>query len=235
MRDHAAIGDGRTVDLVARDGAVDWLRVPDLDSATVFAGMLDSRRGGSCTLRPAVPCSSDRRHLPGTNVLETTFTTDQGTVRVTDAMTLPGTGLTPVRELQREVEGVSGTVPVYWSVTPRFGYGSRPARIRTRAGVPVASCGADAVAVCSRQAGRPECTEGAVSGRFEARPGSRSLISLSFAHQEPMVFPSRAECEARLEHTCAACGPGWGSMPAVGRGPWAVGRGGRQSRAARWR
>ncbi|KUL35491.1 glycoside hydrolase family 15 protein [Streptomyces regalis] len=204
LREYAAIGDGRTVALVARDGAVDWLPVPDLDSATVFAAVLDSRRGGSCTLRPTVPCAVGRRYLPGTNVLETTFSTARGTVRVTDAMTVPDAHLTPLRELQRRIEGLSGSVPMCWSVTPRFGFGSRPARIRTRAGVPVVSCGADALAVCTWQAGRPQCTPSAISGRFDTRPGSRSLIALPFAHEEPLVFPARAECEARLDQTSAA-------------------------------
>ncbi|UGY92009.1 glycoside hydrolase family 15 protein [Streptomyces gobiensis] len=204
LRDYAAIGDGRTVALVARDGSVDWLAVPDLDSETVFAAVLDAQRGGRFVLEPAVAYGVDRRYLPGTNVLETTFTTDLGVVRVTDAMTLPDpTGLTPVRELQRRVEGLAGNVPMRWSVTPGFGYGARTLRMSRRSGVPVASCGADALAVCTWEAGEPHCTQDAVSGRFETRPGSRALIALCFAHQDPLVFPTRAECEARLDHTCA--------------------------------
>ena len=33
IEDHAALGDGRTVALIDRSGTVDWLPVPNLDSA----------------------------------------------------------------------------------------------------------------------------------------------------------------------------------------------------------
>jgi hypothetical protein len=52
---YAAIGDGRTVALVAADGAVDWLTMPTIASPTVFAAMLDPARGGRFALAPAVP------------------------------------------------------------------------------------------------------------------------------------------------------------------------------------
>ena len=70
IRDYAVIGDGRTVALVARDGGVDWLCLPDLDSPSVFAAVLDAERGGRFSLQPAVTHKTRRRHLPGTNVLE---------------------------------------------------------------------------------------------------------------------------------------------------------------------
>jgi GH15 family glucan-1,4-alpha-glucosidase len=204
IRDYAAIGDGRTVALVGRDGAVDWLCLPDVDSASVFAALLDPERGGRFTLAPSVAFESERRYVPQTNVLETTFTTATGVVRVTDAMTLPRGGLVPYRELVRRVEGLAGDVPMRWSVEPRFAYGARRRPFALHGGVPVAAYGRDAVAVLAWDAGAIELGNDAVEGRFSSRSGKSSLLVLSAAHKEPLVFPPRHEVESRLEGTVAS-------------------------------
>jgi len=216
--DYAAIGDGRTVALVARDGAVDWLALPDLDSPTVFGALLDAQRGGRFTLAPDMPFEVERRYLPGSNVLETTFVTDEGVVRVTDALTLPDESLGPARELQRRVEGISGRVPVVWRVEPRFGYGERPARVQLRAGVPVATDGGLALAVRAIDAGEPVLEAHAISGRIEMTPGSSATVALCAAHHEPLVLPTREELGRRLAHTTTT----WQQWMAGRRyaGPW---------------
>jgi GH15 family glucan-1,4-alpha-glucosidase len=134
IADYAAIGSGTTVALVGLDGAIDWLCLPDLDSPSVFGALLDARDGGRFALAPAQPFRAERRYLPDTNVLETTFVTDGGAVRLTDAMPLPRGGFAPQRELLRRVEGLSGTVPIRWTVEPRFGYAARRTRIIATAG-----------------------------------------------------------------------------------------------------
>jgi GH15 family glucan-1,4-alpha-glucosidase len=204
IRDYAAIGDGRTVALVGSDGAIDWLCLPDLDSDSVFAALLDAERGGRFALAPTVAYDTTRRYLPETNVLETTFTTASGTVRVTDAMTLPQGGLTPYRELARRIDGVAGEVPMRWALEPRFAYGSKPQPFRRHGGIPVAAHGPDALAILTWDAGRVEIDDASVGGRFHSRGGHSSLLVLSAAHQEPLVLPPRREIEARLDATVAS-------------------------------
>jgi GH15 family glucan-1,4-alpha-glucosidase len=203
IRDYAVIGDGRTLALVGRDGSIDWMCLPDLDSGSVFGALLDDQRGGYFRLVPEAPYEVRRRYLPDTNVLETTFVTDAGTARLTDAVLLPGSGLEPARELVRRIDGLSGDVEMSWRVVPRFEYGRAAARIERRAGVPVASAGSHALAIQSWEAGEPEGVPGAIGGSFTARAGTRALISLGAAHQEPLVFSPRSELESRLDNTVA--------------------------------
>lgn len=203
IEDYAAIGDGRTVALVSRDGSVDWLCLPDLDSPSLFGALLDAQRGGRFVLAPDALFESHRRYVPGTNVLETTFQTGEGSVRVTHAMALPGGGLEPSRELICAVEGIAGEVPMAWSVEPRFGYGGARVRLGRRAGVPVASAGADALAIGSWDAGDADMRDGSIDGSFRTRPGSRALLTLSAANQEPLVLPARRDVETRLAATFA--------------------------------
>jgi len=170
----------------------------------VFGALLDAERGGSFELRPEAPYDVERRYRPGTNVLETTFHTEGGAARVVDAMTVAGSGLVPFRELARRVDGLAGEVSFSWRVEARFRYADAGTRVERRLGVPVATSGAHALAVQYWNADESATEEGAIAGTIHVRAGESAVIAVSIAHQEPLVFSSREEVEARIEATAGA-------------------------------
>ena len=187
IRDYAAIGDGRTVALVARDGSIDWLCLPDLDSPSVFAAVLDADRGGRFALQPEIAAQCERRYLPDTNVLETTFTTGAGGGPGHRRDGLPNAELGPTRELIRRVDGLAGRVPMRWR-SPRL-------RLR-RGGATTREPWRRPVATKARRAGGLFLGRGRGADRrrsdlwaLRARESSSAVIALCAAHQEPLVFP----------------------------------------------
>ncbi len=199
---YAAIGDGRTVALVAEDGSVDFMSLPSLHAPTTFAAILDPDRGGRFTLAPAGEYEAARRYVGRTNVLETTYRSGDGTARVTEALTLQDGGLLPWVEHARRIEGLEGSVRLEWRVEPRFDWGRESARISRRGEVVVAS-GADLqLTVMSWDAGAVEAEEDALSGSFEIAAGERAMLALVAAHEQPLHVPSRDHVEARLDATC---------------------------------
>ncbi|MGI8428106.1 MAG: glycoside hydrolase family 15 protein [Solirubrobacteraceae bacterium] len=125
---YALLSDCNSAALVGIDGSVDWFCVPRYDSPALFSRLL-GRDAGHWSIQPSEPYSVSRRYQPGTLVLETTFTTETGTVRLVDALGLVvgqrghDLGLDAPHELLRLVQGVSGTVALRVRLAPRPEYG----------------------------------------------------------------------------------------------------------------
>src|SRR5690348_16884689 len=122
IEDYALIGDTQTAALVGRDGSIDWLCVPRFDSGACFAALLGEPGHGRWSIAPCEPPASpvERRYVPGSLVLETTFAGAHGRVRLIDCM--PPRDRIP--DVVRIVEGVEGEVRMRMELVIRFDYGS---------------------------------------------------------------------------------------------------------------
>jgi GH15 family glucan-1,4-alpha-glucosidase len=203
IEDYALIGDGRACALVASDGSIDWLAVPRLDSKTVFARLLDAERGGAFELAPEVEFRVEREYVEDSNVLQTTFVTARGTVRVTDAITLDHGGFLPWFELVRQIEGLSGTVPLRWRVTPRIGVGESAERMQIdRLGEAVrAVVGELSLVVHAFDAGEAHHTADEITTTFETKKGSSSSLVVRGTVGGPIPSARRDWAERRVGAT----------------------------------
>lgn len=88
----------------------------------VCLAILDPQRGGKFGISPTECYTSSQRYLPGTNVLQTQFSTTSGTCRVTDFMPLyaqaDGT-LTELHQIVRHVECLQGQMQLSVTFAPR--------------------------------------------------------------------------------------------------------------------
>ena len=88
IAEYALLSDCETTALIAPNGNVEWMCLPQMDSPSVFASILD-RDAGSFRLGPAhVNVPAGRRYIPGTMVLETSWETRMGWVIVRDALSI---------------------------------------------------------------------------------------------------------------------------------------------------
>jgi GH15 family glucan-1,4-alpha-glucosidase len=245
--DYAVIGNKRTAALVARDGSIDWLCLPSLAGPSVFGALLDSERGGSFALAPTHPFTATRCYVEDTNVLQTTFVTAEGSVRVTDAMSRPLARGLLFNQVTRRIDGLSGRVPMCWNVAPRLDYGSTRVAPRTLGGLPVLVHGHDLVAVEAHGAGEPTADGDDVGGSFVAQAGDVAVLALSAFHREPLRISSpehllgalKATSE-RWRHWIASCdydgralGPRRPRSPAVSEELGEGSRGGRPGFSSR--
>jgi GH15 family glucan-1,4-alpha-glucosidase len=122
---YGLIGNLETCALVGDDGSIDWCCLPHLQSPSIFAAILDARKGGSFGIRPAGAHESVQRYRPDTNVLETEFTTDGGRATLIDFMPmLSDDPAAPFSEpwIFRRVECHDGALAVDVEFEPRFDY-----------------------------------------------------------------------------------------------------------------
>ncbi len=177
IADYGFLSDCHTGALVASDGSIEWMCLPHFDSPSVFAAMLD-RGAGSWRVGPyGLYVPAGRRYVPGTNIIETTWMTPQGWVRVIDGLTIgewhdnkhgsshtrPPTDYDADHLLVRVVECIQGMVQVEIVCEPMFDYGAATAKWKMVEEGPGGFCRMDALgareeppAEMREEGGRPD-------------------------------------------------------------------------------
>jgi alpha,alpha-trehalase len=141
IADYGFLSDCHTCALVASDGSIEWMCLPHFDSPSIFGAMLD-RGAGSWRVGPyGVYVPAGRRYIPGTNIIETTWMTPQGWLRVVEALTIgpwhdnkhgsshtrPPTDYDADHLVVRIVECIQGQVQVEIVCEPMLDYGATAA------------------------------------------------------------------------------------------------------------
>lgn len=208
IEDYAVIGNCHTAALVSRAGSIDWWCPMRFDRPAVFAALLDARRGGRFQIAPTTSFETSRRYLDRTNVLETTFSTQQGRLRLVDWMPLGVSeegqeGLPLPHAVLRMMECTAGAIQVRLTYEPRFGYGKvAPRLVQTAYGIRCAR-GAEALALRSELPIDVAPDGRSARGKATLRRGERRFVGLTFARGEPLILPPvGAAAEALLATTC---------------------------------
>src|SRR5579871_5531838 len=87
IENYGVIGNMQSIALVGMKGAIDFLCYPDFDSPTIFAALLDDKKGGRFAIQPQLTNMRVRQlYLPDTNILVTRFLAEEGVVELMDCM-----------------------------------------------------------------------------------------------------------------------------------------------------
>jgi GH15 family glucan-1,4-alpha-glucosidase len=127
IAEHGVIGDLHTVALVGTDGTIDWYCPMRFDAPSVFAAILDRRKGGRWRVAPTLSVGTVKQlYFPDTNVLITRFLTPMGVGEVQDFMPVKYSGDPHRHRLVRRVLCVRGEMRFRTDVDPRFDYARAP-------------------------------------------------------------------------------------------------------------
>ena len=215
IAEYAIIGCTRSAALISRHGSIDWLCWPRFDSPSIFARILDHQKGGYFSIAPSGAYKSQRRYIDDTNVLETTFDTGSGTVKLIDLMPVMREEekrhrLTPFRQLLRRIECVAGEVEIEVRFSPRTNYARSPVKLRYRRDSII--CEQIPIALHLRSDIRFTLDGPDATARFTIRKGERRDFALAFEDRSPAVMPHIGDEATREIETTLSFWREWSSQ-----------------------
>ncbi|MBD8493327.1 glycoside hydrolase family 15 protein [Pseudomonas syringae] len=200
LEDYAALGDGRSVALVGKDGSIDWWCVPHMDSPPLFDRLLDPENGGFFLVTPEGAYSVERRYLPDSNVLETLFLTETGQARMTESLNSGPAGRLPWAELGRRLEGLEGHI----DFQVRISFGTQADKVSPY----VTPTGNGNVFHAGRVLGMflhsdnlhlEENNDLGIKARLRIGQGCKEVLAIVAGRDEPLVVPPLELIDARID------------------------------------
>ncbi|MBV9174811.1 MAG: glycoside hydrolase family 15 protein [Chloroflexi bacterium] len=222
--DYALLSDCHTAALISRWGSVDWWCVPRFDGPSVFARLLGPD-AGHWSFQPEGVAHVTRRYVPESMVVETTFQTATGVLRLVDALLVGAgerghdLGLASPGVLVRQLTCLNGSIELIMEFAPRPEYGLIRPLITSVPGGLIARGGADVLALST-----PVSLD-AESPTTHARVSLTAGQTLGFALQSgrswervPEIWSDPTIAD-RLDDTVAAW-RSWSALHQRYEGPW---------------
>ena len=196
---HGVIGDMYTTALVSTDGTIDWCCLPHFDSPSLFASILDDRRGGYFRLASVDEGRNQQMYLPDTNVLITRFLSEHGVGEVVDFMPVQGGDKT--HQIVRVARAVRGRVTFRLDCQPSMDFGRQPHEFVLDGRGAVFDAGGTRFALVSRFPLSPR--ETGVATEFTLDPGESTTVILRQVEdeRETDLLEARLMGEALLQDT----------------------------------
>jgi GH15 family glucan-1,4-alpha-glucosidase len=200
IAEYAFLSDCENQALIAADGSVEWLCLPRPDAPSVFGALLD-RSAGFFRFGPSKARVPDqRRYLPGTMVLETTWHTPSGWMTVRDALVMVSTDSSHRLSTYKRAPGDSvahgmllrsarctrGVVEIEVGCLPLFDYGREEGLWQYEGdgyGVATVTHGDLTMRMCSNV--QLELVAARSMGRTSLEEGESAFVSLSWNDAPP--------------------------------------------------
>jgi GH15 family glucan-1,4-alpha-glucosidase len=210
IEDYGIVGDLHTVALVGTDGSIDWSCLPHFDSPSVFAALLDDKKGGCFKVSGVGEGMTRQMYHPETNVLMTYFSSKDGVALLEDFMPLggvPGGGRrrhNPV--IIRRVTGVRGTRRMRLECSPAFDYARRSHKVvPTERGVVFEAEAGERLGLSLPARTDIQVYKGTVISEFNLSAGDSFTVALALLDEgdvEPMAV-SEEDAQRLLDETLA--------------------------------
>lgn len=181
IENYGVIGDLHTVALVGMNGSIDFMCFPNFDSPSLFAALLDDKKGGRFSISPVMEGTSYKQlYFPDSNILLTRFLSKTGICEVSDFMLIEEER--HAHTLVRRAKSVRGEIKFQVHFDPRFDYGRSSYKIQRGdkelyfvpegVGLPTIRLRTDIML--------QESSDGGIKGEFVLQPGE----TMSFVMEE---------------------------------------------------